>query len=74
MTFPDLGAVAWSSYGRSVFLPAASPAMASTFGDAAKEATHNPNFWNMNIELRGPARLRKLWFALPVLGLERSER
>lgn len=44
MTFPDWGAVAWSSYGRSVFLPTVSPAMASTFGDGAEEATLNLNF------------------------------
>jgi L-2,4-diaminobutyrate decarboxylase len=38
--------------------------------DAAKEATHNPNFWNMSMELTRPARAMRLWFTLQVLGLD----
>jgi L-2,4-diaminobutyrate decarboxylase len=32
--------------------------------DAAEEATHNPNFWNMSMELTRPARAMGLWFTL----------
>ena len=36
--------------------------------DAAEEAPHNPNFWNMSMELTRPARAIRLWFTLHVLG------
>lgn len=39
--------------------------------DAAEAATHNPNFWNMSMELTRPARAMRLWFTLHVLGLDK---
>ena len=29
--------------------------------DAVEEATHNPSFWNMSMELTRPARAMRLW-------------
>jgi L-2,4-diaminobutyrate decarboxylase len=39
--------------------------------DAVEEAKHNPNFWNMSMELTRPARAMRLWFTLQVLGLDK---
>jgi L-2,4-diaminobutyrate decarboxylase len=37
---------------------------------ALEAATHNPNFWNMSMELTRPARATRLLFTLYVLGLD----